>query len=108
RCPLLAQSGHQRCCAPSHLASQIQQHTRRQRQCDQNADRHVIESVHGVAPASPASPSLTLSTMRARLIQVKIVVSLVHSSFNYSIELNSRAGALCTHCAGGGALYERI
>src|SRR5262249_32949042 len=75
---------------------------------DQNADRHVIESVHGVAPASPASPSLTLSTMRARLIQVKIVVSLVRSSFNYSIELNSRAGALCTRCAGGGALYERI
>ena len=37
-------------CAPSHLASLIQQHTRQQRQHDQNANRHVIESVHGIAP----------------------------------------------------------
>ena len=61
-CLLLTQSGHQRCCAPSHLASQIQQHTRPQRQRDQNADRHVIKSMHGVArPAhsSQTSPSLT-------------------------------------------------
>src|SRR5262249_40495471 len=85
---------------PSHLASQIQQHARRQRQRDQNADRCVIESAHG-CPASPALPGLALSTMRARLIRVKIVVSLVRSSFNYSIELNSRARALCTRCAGG-------
>jgi len=51
----VAQSGHLNC-APSHLASQIQQRTRPQRQRHQNADRHVIESVHGIATASPALP----------------------------------------------------
>jgi hypothetical protein len=40
---------------PSHFAPQIQQHTRPQRQRDQNASCYVIESMHGIAPATPAS-----------------------------------------------------
>ena len=40
----------------SQLASQIQQCPSPQRQDDQNADGHVIESMHGIAPASHVWP----------------------------------------------------